>query len=181
MGLKNDNSFLSILRVSHLYPSSINIGGGIMTNIRPFSLFPAISDNMLSNRFDQIDRLFSQLTGSKPVSVPAQTYNLKQIDDNHYELTVSVPGYQESDLTVSLKGGRLLVEGKKEEKIQEDNEKWLHRGISQGQFTLQFDLGKNVKIEKANLSSGLLAINIEYELPEEEKPQMIAIENKDNK
>ena len=152
-----------------------------MPNIKPFSLFPTLSDNLLSNRFDQIDRLFSQLTGSKPIVSPVQTYNLKQIDDNHYELTVSVPGYQENDLSVSLKGSRLLIEGKKEEKSEEDNDKWLHRGISQGQFTLQFDLGKNVKIEKADLSSGLLTIAIEYELPEEEKRQTIAIENKDKK
>ncbi|EOE0523614.1 Hsp20 family protein [Providencia stuartii] len=150
-----------------------------MANIKPFSLFPTISDSLLSNRFDQIDRLFSQLTGSRPIASPVQTYDLKQIDDSHYELTVSVPGYQESDLTVSLKGGRLLVEGKREEKSQEDNEKWLHRGISYGQFTLQFDLGKNVRIEKAELSRGLLTVAIEYELPEEEKPQLIAIENKD--
>ncbi|HCT9184968.1 TPA: Hsp20 family protein [Proteus mirabilis] len=150
-----------------------------MPNIKPFSLFPTLSDNLLSNRFDQIDRLFSQLTGSKPISSPTQTYNLKQIDDSHYELTVSVPGYQEDDLSVSLKGSRLLIEGKKEEKLEEDNDKWIHRGISQGQFTLQFDLGKNVKIEKADLSSGLLTIAIEYELPEEEKRQTIAIENKD--
>ncbi|MCW9739165.1 Hsp20 family protein [Proteus mirabilis] len=152
-----------------------------MPNIKPFSLFPTLSDNLLSNRFDQIDRLFSQLTGSKPIVSPVQTYNLKQIDDNHYELTVSVPGYQENDLSVSLKGSRLLIEGKKEEKSEEDNDKWLHRGISQGQFTLQFDLGKNVKIDKADLSSGLLTIAIEYELPEEEKRQTIAIENKDKK
>ncbi|AVA39781.1 MULTISPECIES: Hsp20 family protein [Proteus] len=152
-----------------------------MPNIKPFSLFPTLSDNLLSNRFDQIDRLFSQLTGSKPIASSVQTYNLKQIDDNHYELTVSVPGYQENDLSVSLKGSRLLIEGKKEEKSEEDNDKWLHRGISQGQFTLQFDLGKNVKIDKADLSSGLLTIAIEYELPEEEKRQTIAIENKDKK
>ncbi len=84
-----------------------------MPNIKPFSLFPTLSDNLLSNRFDQIDRLFSQLTGSKPIASPVQTYNLKQIDDNHYELTVSVPGYQEDDLSVSLKSSRLLIEGKK--------------------------------------------------------------------
>ena len=89
-----------------------------MPNIKPFSLFPTLSDNLLSNRFDQIDRLFSQLTGSKPIASPVQTYNLKQIDDNHYELTVSVPGYQENDLTVSLKGSRLLIEGKKKKKNQ---------------------------------------------------------------
>lgn len=150
-----------------------------MPNIKPFSLFPAISDNLLSNRFDQIDRLFSQLTGSKPISSPVRTYNLKQVNENHYELAVSVPGYKENDLTVSLKEGRLLIEGKKEEKTEEDNEKWLHRGILQGQFILQFDLGKNVKIEKADLSCGLLSLSIEYELPEEEKPQIITIENKD--
>ncbi|MBG5971348.1 MULTISPECIES: Hsp20 family protein [Proteus] len=150
-----------------------------MPNIKPFSLFPTLSDNLLSNRFDQIERLFSQLTGSKPIASSVQTYNLKQIDDNHYELTVSVPGYQENDLSVSLKGSRLLIEGKKEEKSEEDNDKWIHRGISQGQFTLQFDLGKNVKIDKADLSSGLLTIAIEYELLEEEKRQTIAIENKD--
>ena len=160
---------------------STNTEGGVMAHIKPFSLFPVISDNLLSNRFDQIDRLFSQLTGSKPISAPIQTYNLKQVDDNHYELTVSVPGYQESDLTVSLKGGRLFVEGKREEKTKDENEKWIHHGITQGQFTLQFDLGKNVKIEKADLSSGLLTVGIEYEVPEEEKPLMIAIENKDKK
>ncbi|MGJ3352854.1 Hsp20 family protein [Providencia sp. Je.9.19] len=152
-----------------------------MAHIKPFSLFPVISDNVLSNRVDQIERLFSQLTGSKPISSPIQTYNLKQVDDNHYELIVSVPGYQESDLAVSLKEGRLFVEGRKEEKTKDENEKWIHRGITQGQFTLQFDLGKNVKIEKANLSSGLLTVSIEYEVPEEEKPVMIAIENKDKK
>ncbi|CAL1329251.1 Small heat shock protein Ibp [Candidatus Providencia siddallii] len=146
--------------------------------MKPFSFFPLISDNVLSNRFDQIDRLFSQLTGTKPISRPLQTYNLKQINESHYELTVSVPGYKENELDISLKSGLLSIKGEKKEKKQ-DNEKWIHREILQGQFSLKFDLGKNVKIEKANLSNGLLTITIEYELPEEEKIQIISIEEKD--
>ncbi|CRK85490.1 Small heat shock protein IbpA [Candidatus Providencia siddallii] len=150
-----------------------------MANIKPFSFFPVISDNLFSNRFDQIDRLFSQLTGSKPISTSVQTYNLRQIDENYYELTVSVPGYLENELTVSLKSGCLLIKGKKENKKQEDNVKWIHRGIPQGDFTVQFDLGKHIKIEKASLSSGLLTIKIEYKLPEEEKIKLISIKNED--
>ncbi|MFD1091956.1 Hsp20 family protein [Providencia vermicola] len=151
-----------------------------MSNIRSFSLFPTLSDNLLSNRFDQIDRLFSQLTGNRPLT-SEHPYNLKQIDDTHYQLTVSVPGYKEDDLTVSMKGGRLCIQGEQSTELNNDSEKWIHKGITQNRFSLEFNLGKNVKIESAELSGGLLALDIEYEIPEEEKTQVIAIENKDMK
>ncbi|WP_353242426.1 Hsp20 family protein [Providencia sp.] len=151
-----------------------------MSNIRSFSLFPALSDNLLSNRFDQIDRLFSQLTGNRPLTLE-HPYNLKQIDDTHYQLTVSVPGYKEDDLTVSMKGGKLCIQGEQSTELNNDSEKWIHKGITQNKFSLEFNLGKNVKIESAELSGGLLALDIEYEIPEEEKAQVIAIENKDIK
>lgn len=149
-----------------------------MSNIRSFSLFPTLSDNLLSNRFDQIDRLFSQLTGNRPLT-SEHPYNLKKIDDTHYQLTVSVPGYKEDDLTVSMKGGRLCIQGEQSTELNNDSEKWIHKGITQNRFSLEFNLGKNVKIESAELSGGLLALDIEYEIPEEEKMQVIAIENKD--
>lgn len=151
-----------------------------MSNIRSFSLFPALSDNLLSNRFDQIDRLFSQLTGNRPLT-SEHPYNLKQIDDTHYQLTVSVPGYKEDDLTVSMKGGKLCIQGEQSTELNNDSEKWIHKGITQNKFSLEFNLGKNAKIESAELSGGLLALDIEYEIPEEEKEQVIAIENKDVK
>lgn len=151
-----------------------------MSNIRSFSLFPALSDNLLSNRFDQIDRLFSQLTGNRPLT-SEHPYNLKQIDDTHYQLTVSVPGYKEDDLTVSMKGGKLCIQGEQSTELNNDSEKWIHKGITQNKFSLEFNLGKNVKIESAELSGGLLTLDIEYEIPEEEKAQVIAIENKDIK
>ncbi|HDN2512904.1 TPA: Hsp20 family protein [Providencia rettgeri] len=151
-----------------------------MSNIRSFSLFPTLSDNLLSNRFDQIDRLFSQLTGNRPLTTE-HPYNLKQIDDTHYQLTVSVPGYKEDDLTVSMKGGKLCIQGEQSTELNNDSEKWIHKGITQNTFSLEFNLGKNVKIESAELSGGLLALDIEYEIPEEEKMQVIAIENKDIK
>ncbi len=65
-----------------------------MSNIESFSLFPTLSDSLLSNRFCQMDRLFSQLTGNRPLTLK-HPYNLKQINETSYQLTVSVPGYKE--------------------------------------------------------------------------------------
>ncbi|MEY0026407.1 Hsp20 family protein [Providencia rettgeri] len=153
-----------------------------MSNIRSFSLFPTLSDSLLSNRFDQMDRLFSQLTGNRPLT-SEHPYNLKQINETSYQLTISVPGYKEEDLSVSLKGGKLYVQGEQSAELVNDSEKekWIHQGITQNKFSLEFNLGKNVKIESAELSSGLLTLDIEYEIPDEEKPRVIAIENKDIK
>ena len=151
-----------------------------MQNISSFSLFPALSDSLLSNRFDQMDRLFRQLTGNRPIT-SEHPYNLKQLNDAHYQLTVSVPGYREDDLEVSLKGGKLSIQGKQPAEVVNESEKWVHQGILKSQFSLEFNLGKNVKIRNAELSCGLLTLDIEYEIPEEEKPQLIAIENKDIK
>lgn len=151
-----------------------------MSKMSSFSLFPTLSESLLSNRFDQMDRLFSQLTGNRPIT-SEHPYNLKQINDAQYQLTVSVPGYKEEDLEVSLKGGKLCIQGKQSAEIVNESEKWLHQGITQNKFSLEFNLGKGVKIQNAGLSSGLLSLDIEYEIPEEEKPQVIAIENKDVK
>ena len=153
-----------------------------MSNIRSFSLFPTLSDSLLSNRFDQMDRLFSQLTGNRPLT-SEHPYNLKQINETSYQLTISVPGYKEDDLSVSLKGGKLYVQGEQSAELVNDSEKekWIHQGITQNKFSLEFNLGKNVNIESAELSSGLLTLDIEYEIPDEEKPRVIAIENKDIK
>lgn len=55
---------------------------------RSFSLIPALSNHLLSDRFSQMDNLFSRLTGETPVAdTPAS--NLLQKDKVHYELTLS--------------------------------------------------------------------------------------------
>ncbi|WP_321147121.1 Hsp20 family protein, partial [Providencia alcalifaciens] len=101
-----------------------------MSNIRSFSLLPTLSDNLLSSRFDQMDRLFSQLTGNRPLT-SEHPYNLKQINESNYQLIVSVPGYKEDDLSVSLKGGKLYVQGGEQStELVNDSEKWIHKGIT---------------------------------------------------
>ncbi|MGP1933664.1 MAG: Hsp20 family protein, partial [Arsenophonus sp. NC-XBC3-MAG3] len=73
---------------------------------RSFSLIPAFSNHLLSDRFTQIDNLFSRLTGQNPLTdIPS--YNLLQKDKEHYEMTVSIPGYTQDELDISVLNNHL--------------------------------------------------------------------------
>jgi molecular chaperone IbpA len=151
--------------------------------LRHFPLFPSVADSAFSDRFNRIDRLFSQLTGDAPVSV-SPSYDLRQTDIEHYELTVSVPGWQEHELEIEVAGGRLTVTGQKEEVTDNEankegqNSGWLHRGISRSDFRLSYSVPEHMKVTTARLQDGLLRVGLHHEVPESEKPRRIPIEHR---
>lgn len=141
-----------------------------------------MSNNLLSDRFTEIDSLFSRLTGEKPIS-DTSAYNLLQKDKEHYELTVSVPGYQLDELDVSVLNNQLTIKAvhdveQNEASDEKDGIKWLHKGIKKSAFSLSFNLDHRIKIQSANLDQGLLTLEFTYDIPEEEKPQKITIDQK---
>lgn len=146
---------------------------------RSFSLIPAFSNNLLSDRFTQMDNLFSRLTGEKPLGeTPA--YNLLQKDKEHYEMMVSVPGYKQDELDISVLNNQLTISGKPKVEETDANEekdgiKWLHQGIRKSEFSLSFSLEHRITIQQAHLDKGLLILQFIYDIPEKEKPQKIAI------
>ncbi|WP_343152381.1 Hsp20 family protein [Buchnera aphidicola] len=145
------------------------------------SLMPSFNENIFSDRFNQIDKMFSTLTGEQPIST-APIYNLIQKNEKTYELTVSIPGYSESDLDISVHKNQLKIIGTKKKSISTDKkEKILHHGIKKNNFSLIFNLDHYVEVKKANLNLGLLKIIFEYEIPEKEKPRKINIDSKDKK
>ncbi|KFF70280.1 Hsp20 family protein [Pectobacterium brasiliense] len=153
-------------------------------SLRNFPVSSSLIDSVLSDRFNRIDRLFSQLTGDTPVSL-TPPYDLKQVDDEHYALTISVPGWKESDLEIEVAGGRLTVTGRKESVMESEtdsaessNEDWLHRGISRSDFQLSYSVPEHMKVKDAKLEDGLLSIGLHLEIPESEKPQRIPIEHR---
>lgn len=146
---------------------------------RSFSLIPALSNSILSDRFIQMDSLFSRLTGEKPVSENT-SYNLVQTDNNKYELTISVPGYSQKELDISVLQNQLTIKSKKKENkiVKSDNKnrkKWLHKGILKNDFVISFNLEHEIKIKQAKLEKGLLILKFSYKIPEEEKPKKIEI------
>ncbi|WP_308836737.1 Hsp20 family protein [Pantoea sp. Nvir] len=146
---------------------------------RSFSLIPTLSNHLISDRFTQIDNLFSRLTGEQPLT-DAPAYNLLQKDKEHYEITVSVPGYTQDELDISVLNNQLSIRGKPhvektDDTKEKDSTRWLHQSIRKSEFSLSFSLEHRITIQQANLDQGLLTLQFAYDIPEQEKPQKIAI------
>ncbi|MBP2170857.1 molecular chaperone IbpA [Erwinia toletana] len=147
-------------------------------SIHNFSVFPAVADALFSDRFNRIDRLFSQLTGDTPMAV-TPAYDIRRVDNDRYALTVSVPGWKESELEIEISGGQLVISGKREEKSDATDEAsgWIHRGISRSDFRLSYAVPEHVKVTAAKLAEGILSVELYQEVPDSDKPRKIPIEH----
>ncbi|MGP1945599.1 MAG: Hsp20 family protein, partial [Arsenophonus sp. ER-EMS1-MAG3] len=99
---------------------------------------------------------------------------------DHYEMIISVPGYTQDELDISVLNNQLTISGKpkvdeKHLHKENDNIKWLHKRIRKNEFSLSFSLEHRITIQKANLDKGLLILHFTYNIPEQEKPKKIII------
>ena len=71
--------------------------------------------------------------------------------------------------------GVLTITGRTQPKAENETVEYLHRGIAERGFERRFQLADHVKVNAADLSNGLLTIQLEREIPDALKPKKIAI------
>jgi molecular chaperone IbpA len=123
------------------------------------------------------DRLFD-LLDSVPQYDTAQTYppyNIERTDDTHYRITLAVAGFGEKDLNVEVREGVLTVQGKREDGTEPGKVGYLYQGIAGRAFDRRFQLAENVEVRGAKLENGLLHVDLERIVPDEQKPRRIPI------
>ena len=121
------------------------------------------------------DRLFDMLD-SVPQYDTAQTYppyNIERTDETHYRITLAVAGFGEKELNVEVREGVLTVQGKRDENAEKSA--YLYQGIAGRTFERRFQLAENVEVRGAKLENGLLHIDLERIVPDEQKPRRIPI------
>ena len=121
------------------------------------------------------DRLLD-LLDSIPQYETAQTYppyNIERTDETHYRITLAVAGFGEKELNVEVREGVLTVQGKRED--ASEKAAFLYQGIAGRAFERRFQLAENVEVKGAKLENGLLHVDLERIIPEEQKPRRIAI------
>ena len=116
--------------------------------------------------FDRLDNAWQHET-----SWPQ--YDVLKTDDQNYRITIAVPGYRQSDLTLETRDGLLTVKG--ERNVDPNHNQYLYRGIGGQNFTRTFQLAEYVNVVDAKLQDGLLCIELKRELPEAMKPRRIEI------
>ena len=84
-------------------------------------------------------------------------YNIEQLGENELRITLAVAGFRMSDLAITIEDNQLVIRGKQ---VEEGEHVYLHRGIAARQFQRTFLLADGMEVLGADLSDGLLSIDL---------------------
>lgn len=118
--------------------------------------------------FDEIQREFAN---TKSNGYPP--YNVAEINNDEWMITVAVAGFGMDNLDITLDKNTLTVEGTPP--IGGEEVKYLHKGIAGRSFRRQFTLADHIEVANATLELGMLNIHLKRNVPEELQPKKIAI------
>ncbi len=125
---------------------------------------------------DLLDLAMSMLEAPKQqTSFPK--YNVYRMLDGSpytYFMEFALAGYDKASLDVKMDSGHLVVSSKTNSDKKEDRE-YTHRGMARRDFSAKFYVGKNVEVRSARFTDGLLTVELEKLVPEEQKPKSVEI------
>lgn len=136
-----------------------------------FSMAPLFRNSVGFDRFSDLfeTALRNDSSGGYP------PYNVEKRGEDSYRIVVATAGFQQDDLDLQVEKGVLTVSGSKRDTSSEEGVTFLHQGIAQRAFKLSFRLDDHIEIKGANLSNGLLSIDLQRVVPEEAKAKRIPI------
>jgi HSP20 family molecular chaperone IbpA len=116
--------------------------------------------------FDEIERALERVTRAPSDGYPP--YNIERIakagnQQETLRITLAVAGFTKDQLEVTVEEGQLVIRGRQ----QDDKERcYLHRGIAARQFQRLFLLAEGMQVAGADLTNGLLAVDLVRPQPE---------------
>ncbi len=125
--------------------------------------------------FDVFDNIFDSVFNLNESNTSYPPYNILK-SENNYTISLAIAGFSKDEVDVSLQENELVVKGVA--KDQDDKIEFLHRGIAGRNFERKFRLADTIKVSDASYEDGLLNIYLEREIPENQKPRKIEINNK---
>lgn len=111
--------------------------------------------------FDHVERMIERATKAGSEGYPP--YNIEQTGENELRITLAVAGFGPGDLGITVEDNQLVIRGKQ---IDEKERIYLHRGIAARQFQRSFVLADGIEVMRAELSNGLLHIDLLRPRPE---------------
>ena len=126
------------------------------------------------NAFLGFDHIFDQLENihkhSKDTYPP---HNVVKEDELKYSLELAVAGFKQEHIDIEVKDHVLHIKGDRPQRREQD--KYVHKGISARNWNKSFRLSEYTEVTGADLTDGILTVNLEVVLPEEKQPRKISI------
>ncbi|MEL6747347.1 MAG: Hsp20 family protein [Pseudomonadota bacterium] len=108
--------------------------------------------------FEEIERLVDRAGKSNEGYPP---YNIEKLSSDgaadRLRITLAVAGFRRDQLDITVEDNQLTIRGRQE---AEDEREYLHRGIAARQFQRTFILADGILVDSADLTNGLLAIDL---------------------
>tara|TARA_R100000541_G_scaffold1902_4_gene7101 strand:+ start:3752 stop:4285 length:534 start_codon:yes stop_codon:yes gene_type:complete len=131
------------------------------------TLFPRSS-------FVGFDHLFNELEfTAKHAQDHYPPHNIIKAGESDYLIELAIAGFSQDEINVEVKDRTLTITGEHVSKGRE----FIHRGISTKKFKRTFRLSEHVQVNGADIQDGILAIELQYIIPEEMRPRKIKIGN----
>ncbi|HVL71632.1 MAG TPA: Hsp20 family protein [Beijerinckiaceae bacterium] len=116
--------------------------------------------------FDEIEQAVDRAAKAAADGYPP--YNIERIartdsEPERLRITLAVAGFTRDQLEVTLQESQLVVRGRQTE---DKSRHFLHRGIAARQFQRTFLLAEGMEVLGADLSNGLLSIDLARPEPE---------------
>ena len=125
-----------------------------MTNIYRAKDLAELFDKITTNSIG-LDRTIQNFWESTNASYPP--FNIIQENNHESTLEIALAGFKKKEVKFYTEHGKLIVEGKKEEK--KENE-YVHRGMAQRSFQRGWQLTDDVEIKEVSFEDGLLSISL---------------------
>lgn len=125
------------------------------------------------NILDELMRVNAQQT-----STNYPPYNIVQHNEDRFAIEIAVAGFRQGDIEIVLEKNVLTVNGDRARSSESDSETtvtYLHQGIGGRRFNREFTLAEYVEVDSAEVADGILTINLERRIPEEQKAKTVPI------
>src|ERR1700756_2673512 len=123
--------------------------------------------------FGRLTRLVDAAARVDNTALAYPPYNIEKTGEDAYRLTMAVAGFSPEEIDVTVHENSLLVTGKA--KKDDDENRYLHRGIARRAFERRFSLADHIKVVGASLVNGMLHVDLVHEVPEAAKPRKVQI------
>lgn len=113
--------------------------------------------------FEHFEDIVDQITKRSADGYPP--YNIEQISGGRLRITLAVAGFAETDLSIEVRNSQLEICGRHSDDVDVGGV-FLHRGIAARQFRRAFVLADGIEVAGAELTNGLLNIDLVRPEPE---------------
>jgi molecular chaperone IbpA len=135
-----------------------------MTNIKAFGQFSPFSVGF--------DDIFNTLQRASIPQSNYPPYNIIKKGETYF-IEIAMAGFKKSDIDIQVEDNTLTISANYSSR--ENDIEFIHKGISEREFYKSFALAEYVEVKKAKIVDGILIVELEKNIPEEQKPKKIKI------